>query len=234
VSEGSILNASFPFRDPGIRHGERSTYAAQLGEKPFTRDIVSTVGAEGDRYVSTIDARLGGNFTMTIEQHFLRESGRLRADRYKAESRFEEKLVTREEGFFVDTQHLQFGGQVSRFPTDLMPLVGGMTLLRGLDFTKGAKATVALWLAFSVYVPLETKVEKRASIRVPAGDFETWQVRVRPSLEPISGILDKVVSGFLPPFVMHFEANPPHRMVSFSFPTGPMPWNPRGTIELLS
>lgn len=221
------------FRDPNIEHGERSTYAAKLGDKPFTSDILSTIDAGSDRYVSTIDARIGNGFSINIEQCFLRESGKLRADRYKAESRFEEKLVTREEGFFVDTQHLQFGGHVAQFPASLMPLVGGLTLLRGLEFERGKKATVDLWLAFSVCVPIETKIERRVPLRVPAGNFDAWQVRVRPNLHAISGILDKVVSGLLPPFVMHFEAAAPHRMLAFNFPTGPMPWNPRAVIELM-
>lgn len=74
-------------------------------------------------------------------------------------------------------------------------------------------------------------MEKRETARVPAGDLEAWRVRVRPSFAQISGVLDKVVGGLLPPFVLHFEAAPPHRMVRFSFPTGPMPWNPKGLIE---
>ncbi|HVH43188.1 MAG TPA: hypothetical protein VM925_12625 [Labilithrix sp.] len=221
-----------PFRDPGIPDGERSSYAVKLGDKAFRSNVVSVVTSVEDRYVSTIDGRIGDRFSMSIEQTFLRASGLLRADRYKAESRFDENVVSREEGFFLETRHLQFGGRVQPFPTGLMPLVGGLTLLRGLDFTKGAKATIDLWLAFSVCWPLETKIEKRASIEVPAGRFDAWQVRVRPSFHVINGLLDKVVAGLLPPFILHFETTAPHRMLSFSFPTGPMPWDPRAMIEL--
>ena len=39
------------------------------------------------------------------------------------------------------------------------------------------------------------------------------------------------IHAILPPFRIHFDAEPPHRFLRFSFPTGPFPWNPRGLIE---
>lgn len=226
------MTTSASFTDPRIPDGETSTYSVKLGDEAFQSTISHVVTADSDHYLSVIDGRIGDRFSLAIEQAFLRKDGKLEAQRYKAESRFDDTLVSREEGFFVGTRHLQFGGRVKAFPSGIMPLVGGLTLLRGLAFEKGAKSTVELWLAFSVCWPLEVKVEKRAPIDVPLGRFDAWQVRIRPSFVNINGLLDKVVSGLLPPFVAHFEAAGSHRMLSFSFPTGPMPWNPRAVIEL--
>jgi hypothetical protein len=66
---------------------------------------------------------------------------------------------------------------------------------------------------------------------VPAGRFDSWRVRARPSFEQISGALDRVAAMVIPPFLLHFQAEASHRFLRFEFPTGPFPWNPRGVIE---
>jgi hypothetical protein len=103
--------------------------------------------------------------------------------------------------------------------------------LRGIEFAKGERRSFAVWLANTLYWQVDLHVEKRERAGVPAGDFDAWRVRVRPSFREVAGALDRVVAAFLPPFVVHFEAAAPHRFLRFSFPTGPFPWNPRGRIE---
>lgn len=221
-----------PFRDPDIADGEKSVYGIRVGDDPASYEVSSVIEHDSDSYVSAVEAGVKDQLSMQVEQRFRRENGRIHAESYKAASFFDGKLVTREEGYFVDTQHLQFGGELQPFPRGVMPLIGGLTLLRGLDFTKGAKSKHNIWLAFSIYWPLEVKIEKRTRVDISAGSFDAWQVRVRPGFSHINGLLDKVIAGFLPPFVAHFEADNSHRLLRFSFPTGPMPWNPRGTLEL--
>lgn len=220
------------FRDPGIPDGEKSVYTVAVGERPPAMELVSVVGHERDGYRSVL--QLGeGSFRLTVEQRFRRDGGLLRAATYRAETRSGGAVVSREEADFLGTTHLQFGGGVAPFPAGLMPLAGGVTLLRGLDFTEGAEQSVALWLAFSVHVPLAVRVEQRTLVEVPAGRFDTWQVRLRPRLSGLNSLLEKMLSGFLPPAVAQFEVAPPHRMIRFGFPTGPMPWDPRGLMELV-
>ena len=220
------------FLDPGISDGEKSVYALRVEGNDGATEITSLIEHEDDTYVSSIMASTGTDFAFFVEQTFHRRGATMSAHRYKAETRSAGEVVSREEGNFSNTKHIQFGGNVAEFPRNVMPLVGGLTLMRGLDFRKGAKQTVHVWLAFSICWPLEVKVEKKTRVDVPAGAFDVWQVRVRPSFGHISGLLDKVVSGFLPPFIAHFETSQAHRMVRFSFPSGPMPWNPRGVLEL--
>ncbi|MBJ8344793.1 hypothetical protein [Antrihabitans sp. YC2-6] len=221
-----------PFRDPAIEDGEKSVYGIRVGDDPTMYTISALVEHDGDVYVSSVDAGLKEQFAMQVEQRFRRENGRISTESYKAASFFEGQLVTREEGYFAGTQHLQFGGELQPFPKGVMPLIGGLTLLRGLDFSKGAKSKHDIWLAYSIYWPLEIKIEKRTTVKVTAGSFDAWQVKIRPGFAHINGLLDKVIAGFLPPFTAHFEASGSHRLLRFSFPTGPMPWNPRGTLEL--
>jgi hypothetical protein len=75
------------------------------------------------------------------------------------------------------------------------------------------------------------KVERRERVALPAGTFDAWRVRARPSFHAIAGALDRIVGLLLPPFVVHFDARPPHRFLRFAFPTGPFPWNPRAVVE---
>ncbi|MET7771711.1 hypothetical protein [Nocardia sp. NPDC005366] len=223
------------FRDPGIPDGEKSVYTVGVADQPPTLDLVSVIGHDGDGYRSIVQAGSGdGTFTITVEQRFQRAGDRIRAANYRAETRSGATVVSREEADFLGTSHLQFGGGVAPFPTDLMPLAGGLTLLRGLDFTEGVEEDIALWLAFSVHIPLSAKVEQRTVVDVPAGRIDCWQIRLRPRLSGLNSVLEKMLGGFLPPAVAHVEAAPPHRVVRFGFPTGPMPWDPRGLMELVT
>ena len=88
-----------------------------------------------------------------------------------------------------------------------------------------------IWLANTVFWEISLHVEKHETVTVPAGTFDAWRVRARPSFEQIGTALDRLVGALLPPFVLHFEAQPTHRFLRFEFPTGPFRWNPRGVIE---
>ncbi len=220
------------FRDPGIADGEKSVYTIRVGDTSAGTQFASLIEHDGNKYVSATSASSGDDFAFLVEQTILRDKGILKAESYRAESKVDGKTVSREEGYFADTKHIQFGGKLEAFPRSVMPLVGGLTLLRGLDFYRGAQHNVDLWIAFSICWPLEVKVEKRQRVDVPAGSFDAWQIRIRPSFTHINTLLDKVVAGFLPPYVAHMEAGNSHPLLRFSFPSGPLPWNPRGVLEL--
>ncbi|MCX4096804.1 hypothetical protein [Nocardia sp. alder85J] len=220
------------FRDPRIPDGEKSVYAVGIGDQPPALDLVSVIGHDRQGYLSVVQLS-AGDFTVTVEQHFRRTGGLLRAADYRAETRSGATVVSREEATFLDVSHMQIGAGIAPFPADLMPLAGGLTLLRGLDLTEGAEADIALWLAFSVHLPVSAKVERRTVVDVPAGPIECWQVRLRPRLTGLNSMLEKMLGGFLPPVVVHLEVAPPHRMVRCGFPTGPMPWDPRGVMDLV-
>ncbi|MEU4838294.1 hypothetical protein [Nocardia testacea] len=221
------------FRDPGIPDGEKSVYTVSVAHQPSTLELISAVGHDRDGYRSIVQLGSGnGHFTVTVEQRFQRAADRLLAAEYRAETRSGATVVSREEADFLGTTHLQFGAGIAPFPADLMPLAGGLTLLRGLDFAEGAEEHIALWLSFSVSIPISARTEQRTAVDVPAGRIDCWQVRLKPRLSGLNAMVEKMLSGFLPPAVAHMEVAPPHRMVRFSFPTGPMPWDARGLIEL--
>ncbi|GAB2712412.1 hypothetical protein [Nocardia thraciensis] len=223
------------FRDPGIPDGEKSVYAVGIADRPRRHELTSVVARESGGYRSTTEAEVGtDDLTLTIEQRFQRNGEWLCAQDYYAETRSGDTVVSREEAHFVDTTHLRLSGDIAPFPPNVMPLLGGMTLLRGLDFTEGAAESLELWLAFSLHWPLMSKVDKRTTVEVPAGSVPCWQVLLRPGFAQVNTLLDKMIGGLLPPSVAHFEAAPPHRLVRFGFPTQPMPSAPRGVLELVS
>lgn len=223
-----------PFRDPGIADGERSHYRIRLTESAAGHPITCVVDHDDDCYISSLEVGSDQAYSAKVEQRIRRSEGFIEAESYQAASYYRGRTVSREEGYFLDTQHIQFGGKLAPFPRGVMPLLGGLTLLRGLDFRRGAKSKHDLWLAFSISWPLEVKVDKRMTITVPVGSMDVWQVNLRPSFSHINTLLDKVVSGFLPPFTCHFEAAATHRLVQFTFPSGPLPWQPRAIIELVA
>jgi hypothetical protein len=126
---------------------------------------------------------------------------------------------------------LQWGGTLEPYPRDVTPLLGCALALRGLDFERGARRSFSLWLANTVWWEVNLRVEKLEEMELPTGSARAWRVRARPHFGQIAGRLDRIVQLLLPPFTIHFEEQPPHRFLRFSFPTGPFPWNPRGLIE---
>ncbi|WP_227981531.1 hypothetical protein [Nocardia spumae] len=230
VSSGPVHTL---FRDPGIPDGEKCRYTVGTDGRSSGFALTSVVTHEHGGYRTLLEATSGdGELELTIDQRFGRIDGFLRAEDYRAETRSRGAVVSREEAHFIDTVHLPIGGAPAPFPTDIMPIVGGMTLLRGLDLTEGTTRSIDTWLAFSVHWPLVARVDKRTIVEVGAGDIECRQVRLRPSFGQVNMLLDRMIGGLLPPFVAQIELEPPHRLVRLSFPTEPALSAPRSVIEL--
>ncbi|WP_280404816.1 hypothetical protein [Nocardia brasiliensis] len=222
------------FRDPVIPDGEKSVYTGGVADQPPSFEVSSVVTRAELDYHATLELRTGeGTTTVTVEQRFSRAGGWLRAADYRAETRSRDVVVSREEAHFLDTTHLQFGSGIAPFPSDVVPFLGGLTLLRGLDFYEGAELSLDLWLAFSVHWPVLARVQKQTTVEVPAGRVRCWPVYLRPGFAHVNTMLDKMIGGFLPASTAHFEVDPPHRLVRFGFPTEPAA-APRGVMELVA
>ncbi|MGY0498168.1 hypothetical protein ACWZHB_06680 [Nocardia sp. FBN12] len=226
------------FRDPGIPDGEKSRYHVGIAGEPGGFEVCHVVVHDRGGYRTTLEASPEGNsdreLVMTVEQRIGRIEGRLHAETYRAQTRSGSTVVSREEVNFVDTVHLQFGGLPGPFPPNVMPIAGGLTMLRGLEFAEGLVESVDVWLASAVHWPLLVRVEKQVVFAGPAGVFPCWQVRLRPGFDQVNGMLDKMVGSVVPPFIALFEVAAPHRMVQLNFPTQMSMSAPRATMELVS
>ncbi len=218
------------FSDPVIPDGEHTLFRGTISGRESGVGTL-TIEAADDAYVARLDATILAHYNQRVEVAFRRSNGTLRAERYRAESRDGERMVSVEEGWFRDVRGLHWGGELLAYPSNITPLVGCAVALRGLDFAKGARHNVAVWLANSVWWEISLHVDRRERIELPTGPMGAWRVTAAPQFEGIGGALNRIVQAILPPFRLHFDAEPPHRFVRFSFPTGPFPWNPRGLIE---
>jgi len=219
-----------PFRDPGIADGETARYRGLISGREAGVGAL-TVEASDDAYVQRIAMTAEDVLDYALEVRFARRGGLMHAEHYVLRTSHAGEPVAVEEGWFRDVKVLHWGGELISYPRDIAPLLGCAIALRGIEFEKGARRHVPVWLANTAFWEVELRVERRESVTVPAGSFDAWRVRARPSFEQIGSALDKLVGALLPPFVLHFEADAPHRFLRFEFPTGPFRWNPRGVIE---
>jgi hypothetical protein len=223
-----------PFKDPEIADGERTVFRGFVGvEEAGGGVLVVERRSEGSQqlYGQSLTASVGES-----EYHaditFRRRSGTIHAERYRLETRQRDGAAfAAEEARFRHVRVLQWGGEQHPYPRDLTPLLGCAVALRGLEFERGAERTFSVWLANTVFWECEAKVEQAESVDLPVGRADAWRVRVRPSLEQVDRALDKLVAGLLPPILLHFAEEPPHRLLRLEFPTGPFRWNPRGRVE---
>lgn len=218
------------FGDPGIPDGEVTAYRGVIGhDEVGTGTNRISHGGGGYRQELSMTIRDDATYAATIG--FRRERDTVAADAYRLETSYRGEPVAVEEGSFRGVKVLQWGGELEPYPRDVSPLLGCALALRGLEFERGARRSFSLWLANTVWWEIDVRVEKAEDVRIPAGEMRAWRVRVRPHFGHIAGRLDRIVQLILPPFVLHFEHDAPHRFLRFTFPTGPFPWNPRGLIE---
>lgn len=221
------------FGDPGVTAAERAVYRGSIGDEVAGEGtlLIEPVSGGIEQRIETLVA---GHARYEMHARFSLRNGQLLCEEYSLDTFSGERRIAREEGAFREVKTLQWGGAIEPYPRSITPLLACSTALRGIEFEKGARRSFAVWLANTAYWQVDLHVERREKLILPAGSFEAWRVRVRPSFREIAGALDRIVQAVLPPFIVHLDAAPPHRFLRFSFPTGPFPWNPRGRIEAVS
>lgn len=219
-----------PFGDPGIPDGEETVYRGMIDGAEVGSGSNRITEIDGG-YRQTLSMTIRGDASYSAAIEFRRSRDSLAVESYRLETRYRHESVAVEEGRFRGVKVLQWGGTLEAYPRDVAPLLGCAVALRGLRFRRGERRSFSLWLANTVWWEINTRVEKLEEVSLPVGSTRAWRVRVWPHFGQIAGRLDRIVQLLLPPFVLHFEEQPPHRFLRFSFPTGPFPWNPRGLIE---
>lgn len=218
------------FGDPGIPDGEETVYRGVIGKEEVGTGA-NRVARTDDGYRQTLSMTIRGDATYSAAIEFRRARGTIAAESYRLDTRYRDEPVATEEGHFRGVKGLHWGGTLEAYPRDLAPLLGCAVALRGLTFERGERRSFSLWLANTVWWEIDTRVEKLEDVSLPVGSVRAWRVRARPHFGHVAGRLDRLIQLLLPPFVIHFDEQPPHRFLRFSFPTGPFPWNPRARIE---
>jgi hypothetical protein len=219
-----------PFLDPGVPDGEETAYRG-LVDGEVAGEGVHVVHASPESYRQSLETTILADASYSASIEWRRSGGQMTAETYSLEAFYRGQPVSAEKGWFRGVRALGWGGALEAYPRDLSPLLGCALALRGLDFRQGARRSLSLWLASTVYWEIETRVEKVEPVILPLGSVRAWRVRVWPHFGHVAGALDRLVALLLPPFVLHFEEGGAHRFLRFEFPTGPFPWNPRAVIE---
>jgi Protein of unknown function (DUF3108) len=220
-----------PFNDPQIPGAERTAYRGLVGGEEAGSGSIE-VAVEPDAYRQSVRVLVAGRAEFRSLTVFRRRAGTMHAETHEMHTLDGDgPPVATEEVRFRGPKVVHWGGELESFPRDVTSLLGAALALRGLELEKGARRSFSVWLVSGVYWQVDSRIEKKEQVSLPAGDLEAWRVRLRPSLEQVDKALDTLVDSLMPPVIAHLEAEPPHRFVRLEFPTGPFRWNPAGVIE---
>jgi hypothetical protein len=222
-----------PLADPNLDAEERTEFRGFIdGEEVGTGALVLTpVDARTFVQTATGEAfgRLSGSATVT----FRRRGDELHADSQSLVLEHKGKTVFTEEASFRDVQVPQLGGDIAAYPRTMVPAAGLAVALRTLPWSDKAKFAPPVWLTAIVHWPLDIRVEKKEKLSTPAGKFEAWKIRLRPSLVDVAQSLDELSANLIPPVTAHIDTKTGRRL-RVDGPTGPGRNDPRGYIEATS
>ncbi len=218
-----------PLSDPGIDE-ERTQFRGFLdGEEIGTGELV--LRSVDDRtLVQEIRGEAFGRLDGEVSVAFRRRGESLLAESQKIVLRHKGKVTFSEEASFRDVQVPQLGGDVGPYPRTMVPAGGLAVALRTLPWADKARFAPPVWLTAIVAWPLDFRVEGKEKIKTPAGTFESWKIRARPSLVDVAQTFDELSATLVPPVHIYVDTKT-SRLVRVDFPTGPGRNDPRGYIE---
>lgn len=220
-----------PLPDPGIETAEQTLYRATIdGEQVGSGQL--SFRPDGDRtLVQEITGEAFGRLTGEVLVRFRRRNGELLAESQTVEILDREREVLREQAAFRDVQVPQMGGDIAPYPRAMVPAPALALAFRTLPLAEKARFVPRAWLTAVVHWPIDIRVEKREKVTVPAGTFDAWRIRLRPSLVDVAQALDELSASLVPPVIAHVAVEPAGRLIRLAFPTGPGRTDPAGLIE---
>ncbi|MEN0015258.1 MAG: hypothetical protein AAGC46_17945, partial [Solirubrobacteraceae bacterium] len=184
-------------------------------------------------FTQTITGEAFGRLAGEVVVAFRRRGEELHAESQSIRLDHKGKTVFTEEATFRDVQVPQLGGELGGYPRTMVPAGGLAVALRTLPWSDKARFAPPVWLTAIAHWPLDLRVEKKEKVKTPAGSFEAWKVRIRPSLVDVAQSLDELSATLIPPVTAHIDTKT-GRLLRVDFPTGPGRTDPRGYIEATS
>jgi hypothetical protein len=216
--------------DPELEAEETTTFRATVGGEEVGGGTL-TLRPEGAReLLQLIEGEAFGRLSGRAVVRFRRRGGELLAASQEVELRDRERELYRASATFRDVRAPQLGGELAPYPRELVPAPALALALRTLPLAEKARFMPAVWLAAIVHWPLDLRVEKRERVAVPAGRFDSWRVRLRPSLLDVAQPLDELSANVVPPLVAHVAVDG-QRLLRLAFPTGFARDDPPGLLE---
>ena len=221
-----------PLSDPELAAPERTTYRALVGDEEVGGGAL-TLRPDGDEHlVQEIEGEAYGRLSGSVAVRFRRRGGTLIAVSQDARLDDRDRSVFRDEAHFRDVQVPQLGGELAGYPRAMVPAPAVALALRTLELEEKARFRPRVWVGAILHWPLDVRVERRETVSVPAGRFDAWKVRLRPSLVDVAQALDELSATVVPPVHAHVDAAT-GRLVRLAFPTGPGRTDPPGLLEAI-
>jgi hypothetical protein len=149
-----------------------------------------------------------------------------------------EKMMQSPNGRLIKKEITYFDDPGHPFPPDLNHFFSLPMTLRGLDFEGGQTNDLQIWFS-SHFTPwkMNVIVEGRERVKVPAGEFTCYKVRVEPNLRAIFRRwywVARMIRPWIPNFYYWFDVKKPYPMVRFEGRFGPVGFSPVQVHELVS
>jgi hypothetical protein len=216
--------------DPELDGPETTSYRATIGGEEVGTGTL-TLRTDGEReLVQHVEGEAYGRLSGSVETRFRRRGGELLAASQAIELRDRDRDVFHESAAFRDVQVPQIGGELAAYPREMVPAPALALALRVLALEDKARFLPRAWLTAVVHWPIDVRVEKRERVTVPAGTFDAWRVRLRPSLVDVAQALDELSASLVPPVVAHVGVDG-QRLLRLAFPSGPGRNDPPGVLE---
>lgn len=217
--------------DPELHGPETTTFRGLVGGEEVGAGSLTFRTEDERTFVQEIAGEAFGRLSGTAVTRFRRRGGVLLPAAQAVEIRDRDREVARDAASFRDVHAPQLGGEMAPYPRNLVPAPALALALRTLPLKEKARFVPQVWLTAIVHWPVDVRVEKRESATVPAGTFEAWRVRLRPSLVDVAQALDELSATVVPPVIAHVAVEPAGRLLRLAFPTGPARTDPPGLLE---
>lgn len=219
-----------PLVDPELETEERTAFRGVVDGDEVGGGELILRSVDDRTFEQVARGEAYGRLEGEVTAQFRRRGGALLAESQSIELRHKGKVVFSEEASFRDVQVPQLGGEVAAYPRTMVPAGALAVALRLLPWAPKARFAPPVWLTAIAHWPLDLRVEAKESVTVPAGKFDAYRLRARPSLIDVAQSLDELSANVIPPVTIHV-ATSSSRLLRVDFPTGPGKADPRGFIE---
>lgn len=222
-----------PLADPELDSEERTAFRGVVDGAEVGDGELILRSVDDRTFEQVARGQAYGRLEGEVVARFRRRGGVLLAESQTIEMKHKGKVVFSEDATFRDVQVPQLGGEIGAYPRTVVPAGGLAVALRLLPWAPKARFAPPVWLTAIAHWPLDARVEAKESAKVPAGTFDAYRVRLRPSLVDVAQSLDELSANVVPP-ITALIAIDSGRLLRVDFPTGPGKNDPRGFIEATS
>ncbi|MEH3054079.1 MAG: hypothetical protein PGN13_08765 [Patulibacter minatonensis] len=219
-----------PLVDPELETEERTAFRGVVDGEAVGDGELILRSEDARTFVQIARGQAYGRLEGEVTARFRRRGGQLLAESQTIELRHKGKAVFTEDATFRDVQVPQLGGELAAYPRTMVPAGGIAVALRLLPWAPKARFAPPIWLTAIAHWPLDVRVEAKEKATVPAGTFEAYRLRLRPSLVDVAQSFDELSANLIPPVTAHVAVDS-GRLLRVDFPTGPGKADPRGFIE---